>query len=426
MQLRSPLIPLLAGAALTMQILDPTVIWATLLVGLCVLWLACYGYARLLAKNLTLSREVRFGWAQVGDALEERFTLKNSGPVSAAWVEIRDHSTLPGQAATQVRAVDGHSSTTWRRRIICSRRGVYRLGPTTLHSGDPFGIYTVEITSPASTTLFVMPPVIPLPEIQIAPGGRPGEGKPSRSTFDKTISASSVREFVPGDSLHWMHWKTTARRDEPYVRVFDGIPAGDWWIVLDLNQAVHSGQGSQSTLEQAVILAASLADAGIRQRRAVGLAACGESLVWLPPQAGENRRWEILRALAPVQPGDQPLEKLLERSLPSRGFPPSLVIITPANHTAWIPKLLPHQRRGAPVTVLLLEPGEPVPAGEARWAAAGLLARQGVHCCSIPAQTFDLPEARPGQDGDWGWKVTPRGRAISVGPAAAAPWKTLS
>ena len=58
------------------------------------------------------------------------------------------------------------------------RRGVYELGGTTLRSGDPFGIYSVEIFLPEKSTLVVMPPVIPLPSVEITPGGWMGDGRP--------------------------------------------------------------------------------------------------------------------------------------------------------------------------------------------------------------------------------------------------------
>ena len=95
-RLRSPAWPLLTGLVLLLQLLRPDRVWMVLLVGLGGAWLVAALWVRSLRRNLRFEREVRFGWAQVGDRLQERFTLVNTGWAPALWVEIQDHSNLPG------------------------------------------------------------------------------------------------------------------------------------------------------------------------------------------------------------------------------------------------------------------------------------------------------------------------------------------
>ena len=208
---------------------------------------------------------------------------------------------MPDYRASRVTGVEGKSKNQWRTLGICSQRGLFTLGPTTLKSSDPFGIYEVEIEDLSSTTLMVMPPIVPLPTIEVAPGGRTGDARPRTNAPERTVSSSTVREFHPGDSLRWIHWRTTARKFSPYVRIFDGTPAGDWWIFLDLHSQVQSGEGWDSTQEHGIILAASLADRGLRENQSIGLVANGKELVWLSPQGDDSQRWEILRALAMIE-----------------------------------------------------------------------------------------------------------------------------
>ena len=143
-----------------------------LLVALGLTWLVSYGWARSLARGLRVVRERRFGWAQVGDRLEERFTVINDSGLPCLWLEVADHSTLPDYQASKVTGVDGQSTNIWHTQGVCARRGIFTLGPTTLRTTDPFGLYTVSIADAASATLVVMPPVVPLPMIEVAPGGR--------------------------------------------------------------------------------------------------------------------------------------------------------------------------------------------------------------------------------------------------------------
>ena len=341
---------------LFLAIIDEYIGWRFLLFGLGGIWALSRYWASSLARNLQLKREMRFGWAQVGDRLEERLTLTNSASLPAVWVQIQDHSDLPGYSISQVRPADGNSITTWRLTGQCNRRGLFSLGPTTLLTSDPLGLYTVELYDPRSVQLMVTPPVVPLPYIQVAPGGMAGEGRPRPNAPERTVSASSVREYLPGDSLRMVHWRTTARRDQLHVRTFDNNPLGDWWLILDANQNVQAGEGARSTAEHSVILAASLTDRGLRMGRGVGLSADGTSLTWLPPAQGEGQRWAILRALALLEPGQRSLAELLSGLSPSLGKDASLVLISPDVSGDWLEALLPLTWRGLAPTVLIARP----------------------------------------------------------------------
>lgn len=425
LQLNTRLVPALVGLLVVMQLIVPYRGWLILLIGLGGLWLICYLWAKSLATGLQLRREMRFDWAQVGDQLEERFTLTSEGwTAPGLWVEVIDHSTVPGYQPSRVSGISSRSESRWQTQLVCSRRGLFRLGPTTVRTGDPFGLYTVSLHYPESTTLTVTPPIIPLLAIEVAPGGRAGEGRPQPDALERTVSAASVREYLPGDSLRVIHWPTSARRGSLYSRLLEGTPAGDWWIFLDLNGEVQVGQGQNSTEEHSVILAASLASQGLQAGRNVGLVCHGQELVWLPPEAGDIRLWAILRALALVTPGQRSLAELLLRVRPAFGQLASLVIITPDTSSQWLEAMVPLLRRGVVATVLLLDP---VSFGANRDLAGSiaLLAELGISHYTITRDMLDRPEARPGKRGQWEWRVSPSGRAVAVRRPRDTAWRRL-
>jgi len=426
LKLNNWLLPVLVSILILMQIFIPYKGWMALLVGLGGLWLISAYWAYLLRKKLSFTREMRFGWAQVGDRLIERFSLINDAPLPALWVEVQDLSTLPGYQASRGTGVASRSSIRWHRESLCSRRGLFYLGPTEVRTGDPFGIYTVTLHFPASLPLLVLPPIVPLPTIEVAPGGRSGEGRPRANAQDRVVSASSARPYVSGDSRRWVHWKLSARRDELFVRLFDGMPAGDWWILLDMDARVQVGEGEDSTDELGVILAASLADRGLHARRAVGLLAHGEDLVWLPPQSGEGQRWEILRTLALVKRGRRPLAELLQRVRPSLGQRTTLIIITAAVEGPWLETLIPLLRRSVVPTVLLMDPVSFGGSGNTEGARAQLN-QLGVANAIISQDLLDHPKARPGTQGQWEWKVLGTGKAVPVQRSTSDNlWRALS
>ena len=122
LRLNTRLLPVLVIASLIMQLVDPSRVWTVWLVGLGGLWLISFLWAWGLNRNLTILREMRYGWMQVGDALEERFTLKNKGWLPATWVEIEDHSSLPGYDASLATGVEGFGTNQWRKKGTCNRR----------------------------------------------------------------------------------------------------------------------------------------------------------------------------------------------------------------------------------------------------------------------------------------------------------------
>jgi len=409
-RLETRLLPALVALLLLLQMAVPYRGWWVLLVGLGGLWLLTYLWTRILIAGLHLERRAQTGLLQVGSRVEEHFTLRNDSPLPALWVEVTAHSTMPGDYGGLVTTLGGRRSLRWQSRAICIRRGLFTLGPTTLRTGDPFGLYTATVHYPATASLTVLPPLVHLPSIHIAPGGplQTGEERTAAAAARFTVSAAGVREYQPGDSLRWIHWRTTARHDALFVRLFDGTPpTTSWWLLLDLEGRVQVGRGLDATDEHAVILAASLADQGLRAGRAVGLAAHGRETLWMPPREGDTQRWEILRALAQAERGDRPLDDLIARMQGAIARQASLVILTPSLERSWIESLVLLIEGGALPSVLLLDPVSYGGSGDLA-AAQALLAELGVPCTVMTHAMLDqrglyaaaargrrLPQARP-------------------------------
>jgi uncharacterized protein (DUF58 family) len=430
-RLNAKIFPVIGALALLMQIIDPSRVWIILLIGIGGAWLVCWWWARGLARSLQFEREMRFGWAQVGDRLEERFTLTNEFPLPATWVALQDHSDLPDHYASVATGVDGSSTSQWKINTRCTRRGVYTLGGTTLETGDPFGMYTITIEDPTSSTLAVMPPVLPLPGFEILASGQAGEGKPRRHALQETINASHPREMRPNDPMRLIHWKTTARQSSSqngagvhfFVRQFEGTPAGDWWIVLDLDRAVQLGTGWDATEEHAIILASSLAARGLDADHPVGLSINGSTPEWIPPRRNEYQLRSILKALAVAAPSALPLKDFLQRAGRSLSSHCSLIIITANADAEWTQSLMPLMWRGVMPTVFLLDPLSFGGSADTR-VAADILQSMSVPCHVIPHEMLDKPQARPGQEGEWEWRISATGKAIAK-RAAQEDWRGL-
>jgi uncharacterized protein (DUF58 family) len=423
LRLNAKIFPIIAMAALIMQFVDPSRVWVILVIGIGGIWLICRWWVRSLQRSLIFEREMRYGWAQVGDRLEERFTLTNTFRLPATWVTLQDHSTLPDHHASVATGVEGSSISQWKVNTRCTRRGVYTLGGTSLETGDPFGIYTLTIEDPTSSTLAVMPPVVSLPEFRILTGGWAGDGRPNPRSLEETINASHTREMAPSDPMRWIHWKSTARYDRFYVRQFEGTPAGDWWILLDLDRETLLGTGWESTEEHSVVLAASLSSQGLKKEYPVGLAVNGSEPLWIAPHRNEYQQRALLKSLAVASPSTLGLHDYLHRIGPSLGSHSSLLVITANASIEWTESLLPLMWRGIQPTVFLLDPVSFGGTTDVK-PVSDALQMMGIPCHVIPREMLDKPQARPGHEGEWEWRVSATGKAVAV-RAAQEDWRGL-
>ncbi len=341
-RLKSWLPVIMVVVLLALQIFSPAPPIMFVLVAICGVLGVAYFWARQMAGNILIQRQRRYGWAQVGDVVEERFTMHNDSWLPVLWAELRDHSDLPGYSASRAIGFAPMSSTRWTTEGVCQRRGIYTLGPIEMFLGDPFGLFEVKLQHKYSEKFVVYPPIVALPSLLELRGLARGTARTNIRSLDLTTNASAVRQYVPGDALNRIHWRTTARRSTPdheelFVKEYDLEPSGDLWLILDLDARINVGEAPESTEEYAVILAAGLANQMLRENHAVGLMAHSGEPIIIRPQKGHQQLWEIMRVLAGVHAESQvPLSRLLEEAQAIIGRGMTAVLITPSMDPAWI------------------------------------------------------------------------------------------
>lgn len=419
MRLQQYLIPVLIGVLTALQIFSPArPILYLLCVLLAILASSCY-WARELRDHLSLGRERRYGWAQVGDVIEERFSLSNDAYLPLLWAEIQDHSTLPGYTGMRVVAADAHGQTRWRTEGFCRRRGVFTLGPLSICTSDPFGLFSVQIEYPYQESFTVYPPVSALPRIELPRGVSSGASRAHYPTSNLTTDAASVRQYVPGDPLNRIHWRSTARHGDIHIKEFDLRPSGDLWLILDLDRTVQLGEGEQSTEEYAVILAASLAYRALRENRAVGLVGFDTRRAMLRPARGQSQLWQLLRTLADVSAeGVSPLAEVLQQVAPVLGRGMTAAVITASSDPSWLAGMLLLKHYGVAPMAILLDRMSFGGEGSAR-NMAGLLAEQGIPS-HVVARGYQFSPLMPRRRQRPIYKVLATGRVLVIPPELAS------
>ena len=420
---RLPLIviPLL----LIVELLSPARVWMTLLLAFASVTAIAAWWAWHMARSVRVRRKSQFEWVQVGDLLEEHFTLVNDSPLPALWVEVSDHSDVPGYGANTVRAVGARGTYHWSTIGECRLRGEYHLGPWEATIGDPFGLFVVVQRNPVAHTVLVYPPIARRLPFALPRGAATGWARISQRSWEPTVSVGGVRAYVPGDPRHHIHWPTTARREQLHAKEFDQETGGDTWLVLDLDRDVQVGQGERSTEEMGVIVAASAAALLLDAGRAVGLSAYGPERRTVMPARGRGHLWELLHVLAQVRAtASRPLPRVLDEV--SRALPigATALVITPSLDPGWVSGLARPRAHGIGVAAILLDAASFVVERSAERlspqaeALRALLADARVEAEIINADTPLSLRPPTGQVRRWEFKVLATGRALAI----STPW----
>jgi len=366
------------------------------IVGILLLWLAALLFAlhtrRPLAYNLFYLLTVVIGlsylwsWAnlhwlrvvrytparraQVGRVTEEQFEVVNLGRFPKLWLEVRDYSTLPGHRASQVvNSLKGGARQRWLVRTLCQQRGRFRLGPISIASGDPLGLFRMRRLLPATSTIIVYPAMVDIPAFSPPAGELPGGDAMRRRTHYVTTNVAGVRDYAPGDSFNRIHWRSTARTGRLIVKEFELDPTADVWIMLDMHRGTQVAAPWQpmsldwgpvvlwresprlqlipSTEEYGVTVAASLAKHFLAQNRAVGFIAHSRRRELIQTDRGERQLAKILELLSVLRAqGEIPIAQVIAAEGEHLSRHTMVVVVTPDADLDWVAAMRYLARRG--------------------------------------------------------------------------------
>jgi uncharacterized protein (DUF58 family) len=330
----------------------------------------------LAVRRVRIGRKTRSRRSQVGRNFVEQFSVRNAFFLPKLWLEIRDYSDLPGHRASHVvPSLMPTKSYSWRVDTLCIVRGEFQLGPMTIISGDPFGLFHTPRHINATERMIVYPAVVPLSSFKL-PLGLLSGGEPQRYiTQNITTNAAGVRDYVAGDTINRVHWKSSARRGKLIVKEFEIDPMMDIWMFIDfsaqslIEEASVQRQGGTgviipngggipaSTEEYAVVVAASLATHFTEIERSLGFLAYTPNRELLQPERGHRQLTRILENLAVARSLSKlSLKEMISLETPHLARGSTLVIITASLDTGWIAELNVLARRGIRPMCIYIDP----------------------------------------------------------------------
>ncbi len=338
---------------------------------LLVLLIASYIWAWLNVRGLEITHEIFTNRSQVGEMVRERISVLNKWPIPRLWFELLNHSDMPRHQPGFVAYLSGRDRRRWMMRTPCIIRGKFRLGPITLASSDPFGIFRVERQIDITNEVLVYPQTVPLPGFSLPSAELPGGQNVKTRTYHVTPNVSSLRDYQPGDSLNRIHWRSTARTGKLMVKEFELDPTAEVYIVLDMHEGAQQGMQRirtrhstpeheqrhiETTEEYAVQVAASISRHLLDQNRPVGLVAWGQHHEVIPAEREARQLYKILEALAILRAyGSQPLAEMLAAETSRFGRNCTLVVITSSTDVQWVRSLQHLLYRGVKAMVVLID-----------------------------------------------------------------------
>jgi uncharacterized protein (DUF58 family) len=300
----------------------------------------------------------------VGDDMRVTYSISNASGLPKPWLEVYNPTDLPVPLPGRALGLRSWAQRSWVAIVPLSRRGTYRIEPMVVRTGDPFGFFEAAATVGRPSVVTVFPRVVPLPRWRLPNANLEGTHSAPERTLQTTPLATTIRPYAPGDSFNRIHWRSTARLGEIQVKEFDLEQTADVWLFVDLDASVQAGQGDDSTVEEALRIAASIAHDAVLENRAVGLTTSGHRLVSIPADRGPRQRQKIMQLLAAVEgDGRTSLAEVLLAGLPRLRRGMTAVVITPSRDRHWVRALIGLRARGVAAVVVTLDAGSYEKAG---------------------------------------------------------------
>jgi uncharacterized protein (DUF58 family) len=238
-------------------------------------------------------------------------------------------------------------------RLPTTRRGIFDIGPVEITRSDPFGFVRVTQRHTGHDQIWVYPTVLPFRSL---PSGvtRHLEGPSSDTAPEGSITFHRLREYVVGDDLRMIHWKSTARTGQLMVRHNVDTSQPYTVVLLDVRPAVYSAE----SFETAIDAAASAVTCSSAGKSPVQVRTTNGQQVGGPSQRDPFALLDFLTAVASDAGGS--IEQDCLRLRRERGGT-GLIVITGALNTADLPAIAGLRRRFQRIVVVSVSTEPMVP-----------------------------------------------------------------
>jgi uncharacterized protein (DUF58 family) len=205
-----------------------------------------------------------------GEPAQLTLTVRNTSRLRAANLVAADRCGANTVPVPLLRLRPGRD-TTVTYPVPTDRRGIVPVGPLRVTRTDPLAVLTLSRSYGGTTTVWVHPRIHVL---RAVPAGmaRSLDGRVDKVPHG-TITFDSLREYVVGDELRRVHWRSSAKVGELMVREQLDTSEPTIIVLLDDRAGAHPDQrdGTADSFEACCEAAASIVAAAVREDLPVAL-----------------------------------------------------------------------------------------------------------------------------------------------------------
>jgi uncharacterized protein (DUF58 family) len=264
--------------------------------------------------------------AFAGTPFDVTIEVANRGTKDSFAATVEDGVDLPNQAVKDVLFPRVARGGTAKSKYILDvdRRGRFALGPLTLQTRFPFGLFVAKTTVDSLEEVVVFPRLGEMTEAWRRSTGRSSDSaKNLRRSIDRMQEEfHGLRDYREGDNLRHIHWLSTARRGQPIVKEFETLAARDVVLFVDPKPSDEHADLDERAEEALSFAATACVDLGVRIGALGGriiLAIAGPEPVVVQGQASPRLVEGSLRALGLAEySGDEDWKDVLNQLGPNQ------------------------------------------------------------------------------------------------------------
>lgn len=302
--------------------------------------------------------------AFLGEKIKIHLHVKNKGWLPLPWLELRD--TLPValagphifQTATNL---GPRSDANFEYSVEASKRGYYPIGPLSISTGDILGLGEPLHAEARAEHVVVYPKIIPCTSVEIPSYSPHGTLRHALPLFEDPTRVFGKREYISGDSLRRIDWKSSASTGQLQVRLFEPSIALETFVVLNLNAEDYYYRTRVDSMELAIVIAASISNWIIGKKQIVGMLVNGRDPLRsdnqpqaIPLRKGKLHLMRLLETLARSEVIDNSvLTPLIQRQRYQLAWGTTLIVITGQAGDDLLDELHQARRRGQNAILIL-------------------------------------------------------------------------
>jgi len=154
------------------------------------------------------------------------------------------------QLPIELPSLEPNESATITTELPTDSRGVFRVGPLDVTRADPFGLVRSGEPDEGITRLWVHPLVH---RLEPFPSGiaRDLEGPDSGEALEGGVTFHTLRDYVRGDDLRQIHWRSSARANKLMVRHNVDTHQPRSLVILDTRASSYTAESFEDAIRAA-------------------------------------------------------------------------------------------------------------------------------------------------------------------------------